>query len=77
MFKECLKLTSHIDTIWPANWDSFETINVQNMFYNCSKITGDISEDKLWNSNKTFSASGCFYNCISLDNYTEIPIDWK
>ena len=77
MFRDCRNLTSDISNIWPSNWNYTGTINVNSMFSGCSKVLGTVPADKLWNSGKTFNSSWCFGNCTSLDNYDEIPDDWK
>ena len=77
MFYYCSSLTSDISNIWPSAWNYTGTINLNSMFYGCSKIVGTVPADKLWNSGKTFSSSSCFKNCTSLTNYDEIPAGWK
>ena len=77
MFYLCTSLKSDIGNIWPSTWNSTGTINLENMFAECSKVVGTVPADKLWNSGKTFSSYCCFYNCTLLTNYTEIPDNWK
>ena len=77
MFEHCSSLTSDISNIWPSTWNYTGTINLNTMFYCCSKIVGIVPADKLWNSGKTFSSKACFYNCTSLTNYDEIPYGWQ
>ena len=77
MFARCSSLTSDISNIWPSNWNYTGTINMTAMFSYSSKIVGTVPADKLWNSGKTFISSGCFFSCTSLDNYDEIPSEWK
>ena len=77
MFNKCSSLTSDISNIWPSTWNSTGTINLNYMFYNCSKIVGTVPADKLWNSGKTFNSYCCFTDCPSLSNYDEIPAGWK
>ena len=77
MFDGCSSLISDISNIWPSTWNYTGTINLAHMFSDCSKVVGTVPADKLWDSGKTFSPAGCFSNCTSLDNYAEIPDDWK
>lgn len=66
-----------ITNIWPDEFTYNGTIKISNMFNGCSKMTGIAPADLLWNSGKTFESYGCFTGCTSLDNYDEIPDDWK
>lgn len=66
-----------ITNIWPDEFTYNGTIKISNMFNGCSKMTGIAPADLLWNSGKTFESYGCFAGCTSLDNYDEIPADWK
>ena len=77
MFAECSSLISDISNIWPEEFTYTETINVEDMFYNCVKVVGTVPADKLWNSGKTFNSTSCFGNCTSLTNYNDIPAGWK
>ena len=77
MFAECSSLTSDISNMWPEEFTYTETIHVEYMFYNCSKVVGTVPGDKLWNSGKTFISAGCFNGCTSLTNYNDIPAGWK
>ena len=77
MFENCISLKSDISNIWPSTWNYDGTIDLTNMFYDCSKVVGTVPADKLWNSGKTFRPYCCFYNCTSLINYAKIPDNWK
>ena len=44
-------------------------------FYNCISLTGKAPE--LWNRDNVKDNFFCFYNCTNLENYDDIPDDWK
>lgn len=51
---------------------------VDSMFQ-ASEVTGTVPADKLWNNTGVTWAgtTGCFCACYNLNNYDEIPTDWK
>lgn len=77
MFFGCTSITNDINNILPNIFLQNEEIILGEAFAYCENLRGIVPADKLWNSGKTFSSGSCFRNCTSLDNYDEIPDDWK
>lgn len=53
---------------------------VDNCFYNCTGVTGSSPTDsnglKLWEKTG-ISGDKCFFNCTKLNDYNDIPINWR
>ena len=80
MFRNCSLLFADItDIVLDYSTQGITTsgkITVDEMFYNCSSLTGNMHS--WWsNSSKFGSHSKCFYNCTGLTNYSNIPSGWK
>lgn len=59
-----------------ANPDEYNFFNVESFDYafsECERLTGEAPE--LWNYGR--SGVGCFLGCTLLDNYNDIPEEWK
>lgn len=73
VFSGCTGLNGTI----PSNLfeNNRKIIHFQNAFYGCKNLIG--SAPALWELENISSKSGCFANCSKLNNYSEIPSDWK
>jgi len=77
-FKDCTSLTSDI-TGW-FGWQYLSTADtnnrVDNIFNGCVNVTGDAYD--FWNNTTPpIYKQYTFANCTSLNNYDDIPDDWK
>lgn len=73
MFRNCTSLSSIPDSYFTS---MANVSDMTGMYYNCSNMTGAVEAYKYWENSMVGSYSGCFHNCTSLDNYSEIPMDW-
>lgn len=67
LFDKCTKVTNFGYTRSSGH--------VVGVFKHCSNLTGTAPE--LWNRGNVTSYSEAFKNCTKLDNYNDIPDDWK
>ena len=73
MFRNCTNLSSIPDNYFTS---MANVMNMTGMYYNCSSMTGTAEAYKYWENSMIGGYAGCFHNCTSLDNYSEIPMDW-
>ena len=84
-FMGCKKLTSIPEMLFDncTNVKSFGASTLDETSFNvnmgtfayCTSLTGKAPE--LWNRSNVTSYYYCFRDCTGLDNYSEIPDDWK
>jgi len=70
-FDGCTSLQAIPDIDYSNIWNMYCTFN------NCSSMTGYAHPDKFWNNPNVTMFEQCFQGCTSLDNYNDIPDDWK
>lgn len=53
-------------------------VNLDNLFKNCTHMTGTVDGTNLWNSSYStnFTTLSAYFNCVSLTNYNQIPSSW-
>jgi hypothetical protein len=51
--------------------------SVSEMFLNCNQLSVNVKAHAFWNQSVFVNHDKCFYNCSSIQNYNEIPDDWK
>lgn len=73
MFRNCTSLSSIPDSYFTS---MANVMDMTGMYYNCSNMTGTVEAYKYWNNAMIDGYANCFYNCTSLDNYSDIPMDW-
>ena len=72
-FLNCTGLTGNIPEALFANCPN--VTNFDNTFSDCSGLTGSAPE--LWKRTNVTKYSECFERCTNLDNYSDIPDNWK
>lgn len=91
MFENCFNLDlvpyGDWELSWVRNWKMNLnsqygwTRNVYNMFYQCYSIQGTVPAQVFWEhpeAESTYTShERCFYGCYELNNFNEIPSDWK
>lgn len=50
---------------------------VREMFAHCYNLSVNVKADAFWNQSVFVNHGGCFYGCSSIQNYNDIPDDWK
>lgn len=84
MFYECNNLSLDISNLFSSNGignhnlANSSPIWIENMFQNCYYIYGDAPAYILWESGKdNIMGYGMFKGCTGLNNYDNIPEQWK
>ena len=72
-FEECKGLTGSIPEGLFSNCPN--VTNFDNTFSDCSVLTGSAPE--LWKRTNVTKYSECFERCTNLDNYSDIPDNWR
>lgn len=72
-FLNCTGLTGSIPEGLFSNCPN--VTNFDNTFSDCSGLTGSAPE--LWKRTNVTKYSECFERCTNLDNYSDIPDNWK
>ncbi len=71
-FGHCIHLTAIPSGLFDNNTLVTSFINT---FLLCADLTGDAPE--LWLRDPEPTGTTCFYTCTELDNYADIPAEWK
>lgn len=71
-FQNCSKLKNNINQVLPST--IINNSNFNYTYYNCQNLTGTVKD--IWNK-PCNNHTKTFYNCIKLDNYLQIPYNWK
>lgn len=79
MFYNCTSLTS-IPTDFFSNFNGkiSQNVDISFMFKNCTSLTTKIDGKFLWNNKMiAFQTNETFRNATKINNYNEIPPQWK
>lgn len=85
MFRKCNMLDipqSNFDNAFKF-WENYNLseynveYSVRKMFANCSKLSVNVKAGVFWNQSVFVDHSNCFYGCSKIQNYNDIPDDWK